>query len=427
MPEHGTWVGRTLRFARMAGTSTAAPDAAPWVTDFLNAAYYARPAGGAVASDDLRLAFTILTTRWWRKGPRRLHLTDLPRFHRAFGRQRISARGGSGGSTREDLLAGAERLLGAWFAEGYGDPARTGWGIVFATPRRARGVHPRGAAAVRAARPDDPARSPRRATSSGSPTRPCRCPTSRSPSRASPRPSGGPTRGSDHGRFTPLRTGGLPGQTFEIEVVAGAGTRHPLITRGYVTATRRLRTRATRRGSRPPSPASRPAWRTWAAPSPPASRRSPSWSSRPHAGHFIGPAVSNLLLTAGPGGGTLRDVGVWEPMAFPQRTAYRLGRPGGPARLLGRGGGGGQHAPPARRPGRRRRLTTAADQRAARTASAGATNAKDACQKVRRHSSSSTTSPSTRRTGSVPAGVRWGRGRATIPPPVMARAMSASR
>ena len=33
-----------LRTARMAGTSIAAPDAAAWVTDFLNAAYYGAPA-----------------------------------------------------------------------------------------------------------------------------------------------------------------------------------------------------------------------------------------------------------------------------------------------------------------------------------------------------------------------------------------------
>ena len=43
----GLLAGRALRseqvrFARMSGTSIAAPDAAGWVTDFLNAAYYAR-------------------------------------------------------------------------------------------------------------------------------------------------------------------------------------------------------------------------------------------------------------------------------------------------------------------------------------------------------------------------------------------------
>ena len=44
-----------------------------------------------------------------------------------------------------------------------------------------------------------------------------------------------------------------------------------------------------------------------------------------HAGHFIGPAVSNLVLSRGAAGGALRDIGVWEPMTFPQRAAYRLG------------------------------------------------------------------------------------------------------
>jgi hypothetical protein len=33
-----------LRFARMTGSSIAARDSAFWVTDFLNAAYYRRPA-----------------------------------------------------------------------------------------------------------------------------------------------------------------------------------------------------------------------------------------------------------------------------------------------------------------------------------------------------------------------------------------------
>ena len=58
-------IARAVRFARMAGTSIAAPDAAPWVTDFLNAAYYARPEGEREI-DDLRLAFCVLTTRWSR-------------------------------------------------------------------------------------------------------------------------------------------------------------------------------------------------------------------------------------------------------------------------------------------------------------------------------------------------------------------------
>jgi hypothetical protein len=44
-----------LRFARMAGSSIAAPGAAPWLTDLRNAAYYARPALELLGSP----------WRWW--------------------------------------------------------------------------------------------------------------------------------------------------------------------------------------------------------------------------------------------------------------------------------------------------------------------------------------------------------------------------
>jgi hypothetical protein len=67
--------GSPLRFARMTGSSIAGRDAAGWVTEFLNAAYYRRsPAEREL--DDLRLAFAILTTYWYRReSPRRLRLT----------------------------------------------------------------------------------------------------------------------------------------------------------------------------------------------------------------------------------------------------------------------------------------------------------------------------------------------------------------
>jgi hypothetical protein len=53
------------------------------VTDFLNAAYYRRPVAERDV-DDLRLAFTVLTTYWDREaGGRRLRVTDLAAFHRA--------------------------------------------------------------------------------------------------------------------------------------------------------------------------------------------------------------------------------------------------------------------------------------------------------------------------------------------------------
>src|SRR5262245_42463383 len=77
-----------MRFARMSGSSIAAPDAAGWITDFLNAAYYRRDPD-ARDVDDLRLAFAIVTTRWHRLGHRRLRVSDVVPFHAAFGRDRF--------------------------------------------------------------------------------------------------------------------------------------------------------------------------------------------------------------------------------------------------------------------------------------------------------------------------------------------------
>src|SRR4051812_27788895 len=108
-----------LHFARMSGSSIAGRDAAAWVTDFLNAAYYRRLADEREV-DDLRLAFTILTTAWYRRcsDGGRLRLTDLPAFHKAFAAHRFStAESGRGTLSRGELLEGGCRLLGDWFAD----------------------------------------------------------------------------------------------------------------------------------------------------------------------------------------------------------------------------------------------------------------------------------------------------------------------
>ena len=87
--------GGPLRFARMTGSSIAGRDAAAWVTDFLNAAYYRRPVAGREV-DDLRLAFSVLTTYWYRKGRGRLRVTDLPAFHRAMAPARFDKQDAAG-------------------------------------------------------------------------------------------------------------------------------------------------------------------------------------------------------------------------------------------------------------------------------------------------------------------------------------------
>src|SRR5690348_1893360 len=123
-----------LGFARMSGLSIAGRDAAPWVTDFLNAAYYRRPVEDRDV-DDLRAAFCVLTTYWHRKSSgRRLHAADVRAFHRAYGRERFdTAQSARGTLTHEQLLAGAAALLGDWFGAAYADGARRAWGIAFPT------------------------------------------------------------------------------------------------------------------------------------------------------------------------------------------------------------------------------------------------------------------------------------------------------
>ena len=116
-------------FAKMAGASIAGRDSAAWVTDFLNAAYYRRPVEERDV-DDLRFAFSVLTTYWYRNNPsRRLRVTDLPAFHRAFGAERFDTEEtGRGTLSREALERGAAKLLGDWFADAYADDARRALG-----------------------------------------------------------------------------------------------------------------------------------------------------------------------------------------------------------------------------------------------------------------------------------------------------------
>jgi hypothetical protein len=109
-----------LRFARMAGSSIAGPSAAGWVTDFVNAAYYAWPEGER-SVQDLRLAHGIIATRCAQLGGRRLGAPDALMLHRAYGRLRLRDRGRLTGAT---LLQGAERLIGEWFSEAWADPDR---------------------------------------------------------------------------------------------------------------------------------------------------------------------------------------------------------------------------------------------------------------------------------------------------------------
>ena len=316
-----------LRFARMSGSSIAGRDAAAWVTDFLNAAYYRR-SGAEREVDDLRLAFCVLTTFWHRKGSGRLHVTDLPAFHRAFGAERFATEHSARGTlSRAQLLKGATELIGDWFPEAYEDDARRGWGIAFENederaahdPERRLGLGRLGPLTPEAAAPE-------KLVWHTYP--PVEMPSAEAVIAALTRPETWPDYASEIGRFTPLRAGGLAGQTFEIEVAAGTGAGLPIFTRGYVTITELVT---------PADPAALKAWfdalelglATYGEDEPRAvpegGQPLVGFDLTTHQGHFMGNGHNRLLLyTDAQGKAQVRAAGTWDPMPWHVDRAYRI-------------------------------------------------------------------------------------------------------
>jgi hypothetical protein len=316
-----------LGFARMSGSSIAGRDAAGWVTDFLNAAYFRRPVAERDV-DDLRLAFVVLTTYWNSKGGRRrLRVTDLPAFHRAFGGRRFHTdRSGRGELSREQLLEGASRLIGGWFPDAYADDDRRGWGIAFETVEKRAAHDPEQRLAL--ARLGDP-------TPESAPLEeqiwhtypPVEMPSAEAVVGALTRPESWPDYASEIGRFTPLRSGGLPGQTFEIEVAAGTASGRPIFTRGYVTITRLVT---------PDDPAALAAYfeeledglARYGENEPQAVPEGGTpivgFDLTTHAGHFMGAGHNRLVLYEHDGRAWVRAAGTWDPMPWHLDRAYQI-------------------------------------------------------------------------------------------------------
>lgn len=321
------WGSSPLALARMSGTSITAPDAVGWVTDFLNAAYYARqPELRAV--EDLRLAFAILTTRWHQHGHHRLHAHHVLAFHRAFFRERLldSAHTPRGTLDREQLFAGAARLIGPWFEEAYNDDARRAHGIVFETTE-AREAY-KAEYRLRHAKLGEltpPARDRKEQVWHTYQPVPIADPARTLAALA--RPETWPDYGSDLGRFTAVRSGGLAGQTFEIEIISALSPRTPAILRGYVTVTRfftreddpkdleryaaRLSELMVRYGRDEP-----PAY-------PPGCTPLAIICLDTHQGHFMGRARNRLLAYELDGQAYLRAAGTWDDMPVTLEQAYR--------------------------------------------------------------------------------------------------------
>jgi hypothetical protein len=316
-----------LRFARMSGSSIAGRDAAAWVTDFLNAAYYRRPVAER-AVDDLRLAFCVLTTYWYRKRSGRLHVTDLPAFHRAFGGERFdTALSPRGTLSRAQLAGGAAELIGDWFPEAFEDDARRGWGIAFASAEERAAYDPeRRLALTRLGELTPESAPPEKQVWHTYP--PVEMPSAEAVIAALTVPETWPDFASEIGRFTPLRAGGLAGQTFEIEVAAGTDAGLPIFTRGYVTVTDLVT---------PDEPAALEAWfdalerglATYGKDEP---RAVPAggqplvgFDLTTHQGHFMGNGHNRLLLyNDEQGRAQVRAAGTWDPMPWHIDRAYRI-------------------------------------------------------------------------------------------------------
>jgi hypothetical protein len=132
--------------------------------------------------------------------------------------------------------------------------------------------------------------------------------------------------GSEIGRFTAVRTGGLERQTFEIEVVAEMVPHIPMFTRGYVTVTRILDR------TDPPAldayisdiNATLVERCNQGAAVPEGASVALVIELTTHRGHFIGNAISRLVLFEHSGRSYLRDVGSWDPMPWYIRIPYRI-------------------------------------------------------------------------------------------------------
>jgi hypothetical protein len=315
-----------LRFARMSGSSIAGRDAAAWVTDFLNAAYYRHPLAERNV-DDLRLAFSVITTYWDRKDGRRLRMTDLAAFHRGFGSHRFDTEGSDRGLlSRAQLLDGAAALLGDWFPDAYADDARRGWGIAFETPEAKAGHDPARRLALAQLGELTPESAPK--DEQVWHTYPAvEVPSAEAVIAALTAPETWPDYGTEIGRFTPLRPGGLADQTFEIEVAAGTESGRPIFTRGYVTITNlvtpddpsalrayfdELDDGLARYGENEPRAV------------PEGGEPIVGFDLTTHEGHFMGAGHNRLVLFAHDGRTWVRAAGTWDPMPWHLDRAYRI-------------------------------------------------------------------------------------------------------
>ncbi|MGI9016887.1 MAG: hypothetical protein ACR2HR_07265 [Euzebya sp.] len=279
--------------------------------------------------DDLRLAFTILTTYWHQQDTRTLGAVDVVRFHSAFGTSRLSGvDGGRGRLDRRSLLSGGDRLIGSWFSEAAQDWDRLGWGIAFETVAGKQAHDPTARLGRASIGPLSP---PRRPTSEQiwHTYPPVEVPDTAATVEAVLAVEHWPDYAAELGRFTPLRRGGLQDQTFEIEVVGFPTPRTPVFIRAYVTITTLV------------TADDKTALDTWVddvktgfaahphemSPIPEGAVVNAGFDLTCHEGHFMGDAKNRLVLYSLDGHSYLRAAGTWDPMPWHLAELYdRVGQ-----------------------------------------------------------------------------------------------------
>jgi hypothetical protein len=223
-------------------------------------------------------------------------------------------------------MAGAGQLLGDWFPEAYGDDGLRAWGIAFPNADERASYDP--ARRLELARLGELTPETAPPTEQVWHTYPAvEMPSVEAVVGALTRPETWPDYASEIGRFTPLREGGLLGQTFEIEVAAGTESGRPLFTRGYVTITRLVT---------PDDPDALASYvaeledglARYGDDEPPAVPEGGTavvgFDLTTHAGHFMGAGHNRLILFEHEGRTWVRAAGTWDPMPWHIDKAYEV-------------------------------------------------------------------------------------------------------
>jgi hypothetical protein len=299
--------------ARMVGSSIVSPGATSWASAFLMASFYRRPRGER-AVEDLRLAHGVLATFWAREG-RRLRARDRTAFSDAFGKGGLSRVRGS--LDNEALKAGGARLLGGWFPEAWDDENRRAYGVAFPTVEERREFDPSARLHHARLRPLSPPTMPP-AKQVWATYPPVQLGNPEAALKLLLEPARWPDFSCAGGRFTPVRAGGLVGQTFEIHLAVNPTPHLLLATRGYVTCTA-----VHRRGN---------GLHDAIAAIPPRLRALPDGAVplalielTTHRGHFMGRGISRLIVYDDDGQTLVRDVGSWDPLAPVLAVGYKTG------------------------------------------------------------------------------------------------------